>query len=435
MTDMGGGPVPSRTLRWTVLVLLPVVVLALAALVASTLRAYAPPLPPDQIRLSLRGDPHTTMAVVWHAATAAPGTVKVRGDAGMQTFPGRRTDGTPTGSGIWRQADLTGLRPGSTYRYVVTSGDAESGEFEFRTKPLGVHPVRFDVFGDQGDCTHFAPACRVMDGIAADRPNFVLGAGDLTYANDNGPEAADLWANDVMRRYGTWAPLMPTLGNHEYLEGDSIDNYKGRFALPDQGGTSAPDSARGDYYSFDYGPVHVVALPERYVDMKANSDFRRWLEDDLRTACANPAIQWRIAFNHRPFYSTGRRHGPDQTYQKWVAPILEQYHVDLVFSGHEHVYERSLPMNGGTPVTRRANKWRQGAGTAYVVTGGGGAPSYNDFGPAAAWDAVRETGHHHVRVDIDVDGTLRLTAISDDDGQRPIDEVIIERTGRTADCR
>ena len=172
--------------------------------------------------------------------------------------------------------------------------------------------------------------------------------------------------------------------------------------------------------------MHVVALPERYIDMKAGSRFQQWLDADLRQAAADPAIKWRVAFDHRPFYSTGQRHGADHTYVKWVRPVLEKYHVDVVFSGHEHTYERTLPMLNGVARSESPKTWTQGAGPAYVVTGGGGAPVYNDFGPAQPWDAVRRKGHEHVRVDIDASGnTLRLTAIADDDGHVPFDQFVI----------
>ena len=433
--DNGSAPSPSSKFRWRVLLAVPLVVVIIAGLTAWRFLGHTPSRPPDQVRVSLRGDAHTSFAVVWHAATDASGSVKILEDSGSRVFPGRPTDGTPIGSGVWRQAEVTGLQPGTTYKYVVTSGDAQTPEFQFRTESVGAHPVRFDVFGDQGDCTHFAAACRVMDGIAADKPDFVVGLGDFAYANDNGADAWDLWANDIMRRYGTWAPLMPATGNHEYAKGDSIENYKGRFALPKPSGNAAlPVQSSGDFYSFDYGPVHLVALPEHYVNIGKNSEFMRWLRADLQAACSNPTIQWRIAFTHRPFYSTGRRHGSDKAYQKYIAPTLERYHLDLVFSGHEHEYERSLQMRGGKPVTKNPERWQKGAGTAYVVTGGGGAPTYHDFGPAAAWDAARKRGHHHVRVDVGVDGTLHLTAISDENGQRPFDRVVIKGPGKSADC-
>ncbi len=419
---------PAR-LHWLLLAALPVILAATAAAAFLGIKPYDPGQPADQIKLSWSGDPHTSLVVVWHADRADDAGVTVSGDAASRRFEGQRTYGNPIGTGVWFQAHITGLRPGTAYQYVISSGPARTPAYHFRTEAAGPHPVRFDIFADQGDCVHYAAACKVMEGIARDRPDFVLGAGDLTYSDesDNGPDAADTWANDIMRFYSTWAPLLPTPGNHEYLPGDSINNYTGRFALPDQQpGQSGPGRSRGDYYSFTYGPVHVVALPERYIDMKAGSRFQQWLEADLRQAAADPAIKWRVAFDHRPFYSTGQRHGADHTYVKWVRPVLERYHFDLVFSGHEHTYERSLPMLNGTPRAQSAKTWTQGIGTAYVVTGGGGAPIYNDFGPPQPWDAVRRKGHEHVRVDIDAAGkTLRLTTIADDDGHIPFDQVVI----------
>jgi hypothetical protein len=417
-----------KRLRQILLAVLPVVLLGSAAAAFLGVKPYDPGHPADQIKLSWSGAPQTSVVILWHADRLADAWVRLSEGTASWTVNGQRTPSKTIGAGVWLEAHVTGLRPGRTYQYMINSGPAQTPFYQFRTEPAGPHAVRFDVFADQGDCLHYAAACKVMEGIAQDRPQFVLGAGDLSYANDadNGPAAANTWANDIMRYYSTWAPLLPTPGNHEYLPGDNIDNYKGRFGLPGrEQGQDGSGQGGGDYYSFTYGPVHVVALPERYINMKAGSRFQRWLEADLRAAAADPAVKWRIAFDHRPFYSTGLRHGGDHTYVKWVRPVLEKYQVDIVFSGHEHTYERTLPMVNGVPRSGRAT-WTQGTGIAYVVTGGGGAPIYNDFGPAKPWDAVRRTGHEHVRVDLDPTGrTLRVTAIADDHGHVPFDEFVI----------
>lgn len=416
-------------LRHLLLAVLPMVLAGSAAAAFFGVKPYDPGRPADQIKLSWSGDPHTSLVILWHADRLADAWVKVSDGTASRTVNGQRTDGKTIGSGVWLEAHVTGLQPGRTYRYMINSGPAQTPFHQFTTEAAGPHAVRFDVFADQGDCVHYAAACKVMEGIAQDRPQFVLGAGDLSYADeaDNGPAAANTWANDIMRYYSTWAPLLPTPGNHEYLPGDTIDNYKARFGLSGRGpGQDGSGQAGGDYYSLTYGPVHVVALPERYINMKVGSRFRRWLEADLQQAAADPAVKWRIAFDHRPFYSTGRRHGADHTYVKWVRPVLEKYHFDIVFSGHEHEYERTLPMINGAPRSRVSTAWAKGTGIAYVVTGGGGAPIYDDFGPAQPWDAVRRTGHEHVRVDVDPGGrTLRVTAVADDDGHVTFDQFVI----------
>jgi Iron/zinc purple acid phosphatase-like protein C len=119
-----------------------------------------------------------------------------------------------------------------------------------------------------------------------------------------------------------------------------------------------------------------------------------------------------VAFDHRPFYSSGRRHGPYEAFGHDELPTLEQHHVDLVLSGHEHNYERTLPLRGGSAVSRDNTHVRKGQGTTYIVTGGGGAGTYDDFGPMPAWDAVRRAHHEHLRIDV-TPTALHVLALSD----------------------
>ena len=71
-----------------------------------------------------------------------------------------------------------------------------------------------------------------------------------------------------------------------------------------------------------------------------------WLEADL----ANTAQDWIIAYWHHPPYSKGS-HDSDSEQRLYemrenVVPILEDYGVDLVFTGHSHSYERSFLIDG-----------------------------------------------------------------------------------------
>jgi hypothetical protein len=204
---------------------------------------------------------------------------------------------------------------------------------------------------------------------------------------------------------------MPTVGNHEFPAGDPtgrfrdpIDDYKGHFALPPGNGE--------DYYSFTYAGVHVVALPEIYVSQSRRGRFVRWLEEDLTAARKNPAVHWVVAFDHRPFYSSGKRHGPYAPFVRTELPILEAHHVDLVISGHEHNYERTLPMRSGKAASHDSGRIRAGAGTVYVVTGGGGAGTYDDFGPEPSYDAVRAVHHEHLRIDV-TPTAMHVVAVGD----------------------
>ena len=79
---------------------------------------------------------------------------------------------------------------------------------------------------------------------------------------------------------------------------------------------------------------------------------------------------WTIVNHHRPIWSSGTRHGSDQTLLQQWGPLIDQYHVDLVVAGHDHIYERTKPMNADQVQATTAT------GTVYVVSGGAGASLY-----------------------------------------------------------
>jgi 3',5'-cyclic AMP phosphodiesterase CpdA len=114
------------------------------------------------------------------------------------------------------------------------------------------------------------------------------------------------------------------------------------------------DSFQGEgYYSFDWGPVHVVTL-DTNSDYDPGSKQYQFLKRDL----ASTSRPFKVFFSHHPAYSSGS-HGSTKKMQDYLQPLFEENGVQLVFAGHDHTYERTI-INGIT----------------YVVSGGGGAPLY-----------------------------------------------------------
>ncbi|MCX6632188.1 MAG: metallophosphoesterase, partial [Candidatus Solibacter sp.] len=96
----------------------------------------------------------------------------------------------------------------------------------------------------------------------------------------------------------------------------------------------------------------------------AGDRMLEWLENDL----ANTRAQWRVAFFHQTPYPT-EHHVDDPidiAARNLFVPILERYGVQVVFAGHEHNYQRTKTLRGGTPVPAG------GVGTVYLTSGGGG---------------------------------------------------------------
>jgi len=106
------------------------------------------------------------------------------------------------------------------------------------------------------------------------------------------------------------------------------------------------------YYVSQHGPAEFF-----YLDSSEPGFFEdgaltqlEWLDDHL----ASSTSQWKIVAMHHPVYSCGV-HGPTARLKEYLEPILVRHKVDLVLSGHDHNYERTVPIDGIT----------------YVVSGGG----------------------------------------------------------------
>ena len=183
-------------------------------------------------------------------------------------------------------------------------------------------------------------------------------------------------------------PLMPVIGNHEAR----ADAYFAQLPTP------AHPHAEGyhdqEYYSFDYASMHVVALS---TEASAAGAQRDWLRADLAAAAARPGIRWTVAFGHRPPFSSGRHGSWLQAYEAW-APVFDEFRVPLTFWGHDHDYERTVPLRGGMA---------GGKGTVYVVTGGGGAP-LGEVG-ASGFTAFSKTTYEFLEVEVGPD-ELSVTA-------------------------
>ncbi len=242
---------------------------------------------------------------------------------------------------------LTGLLPYTLYRYQVWSNDVPLGqESTFRTAaPADQAAFSFAVLGD----TRYNHAAHqsVADCIAQLGPDFALHMGDLVQAGGDASDWDMFFSVEGNLLHQT--SLFPVLGNHE----NNHPNYLDAFHLPNN----------ERWYSFDYGHAHFVALQvDGYASFVPGSPQYAWLENDL----ASSDKEWKVVALHIPPYSSGPNapYGDAPVAQAVLPPLFERYGVDVVFSGHDHDYERSLV-----------------SGITYVVSGGGGAPLYEQTNP------------------------------------------------------
>ena len=316
-------------------------------------------------------------------------------------------DAYPTDPRLF-QLTLTGLHPGTLYQYRVKSGSVEDGA-TFLTAVEGSQPFSFAVYGDtrsQDDVPNRNHE-EVVDLINSWSPNFVISTGDLWFSNGDeysggGVQEFFEVEKDLIKN----TPLFPTLGNHEYYTSFSPgagtytepESYKKYFVLP----TNL--SSTEDYYSFDYGNSHFLvvntnrdeSLEVGGSDYRVGSTQHTAIERDLINASNSPDIVHIFVAMHKPAHSNGWKHGcgigviEDPVISVDLGELFQTYDVDIVFSSHEHNYERFQPADSnhqqiwigeppGDPTDPDHPCNTIDEGVTYVVTGGGGASlSYVD---------------------------------------------------------
>ena len=92
------------------------------------------------------------------------------------------------------------------------------------------------------------------------------------------------------------------------------------------------------YYTYARNNVRFFALDSTLMDRKQVA----WIESALRDSRED----WKICYFHHPLYSNAARHGSSVDLRTLIEPIFVKYGVNVVFSGHDHVYERIQPQKG-----------------------------------------------------------------------------------------
>ena len=245
----------------------------------------------------------------------------------------------------------------------------------------------------------------------------------------------DQYQTGVFDFYGTdllnSIPIMPVPGNHEFYgsstaQSDLFIPYFDIFNLPSKGQSGGVASGTEDYYSFDYGNVHFIALDSYgMIDGKRLSDPEsgqfKWLESDL-AANTSP---WTVVFFHHPPYSVlGHVSDAEQELRDIrlnLIPLFDNYGVDLVLNGHSHSYERTkliknhrygaetfreefhlVQPGSGNYKNREKPYLKKNEGTVYAVVGSAGRLDWNGLNlqlPATYYQNKDIGGSLRIRVE------------------------------------
>ena len=243
--------------------------------------------------------------------------------------------------------------------------------------------VVIGVVGDFGSGTSNELA--VANLIKSWNPDFIMTLGDNNYPYG---QAATIDGNvgqfyhdyiyPYLGTYGAGASsnrFFPTVGNHDCCfptpTPTGYDPYLAYFTLP----------GNERYYNYRYGPVEIFCLNSNPNDPDGwtyDSAQGAWLQSHLATSTST----WRLVYFHHPPYSSGALHGTSTGQGYYMRWPFKEWGATVVFSGHDHIYERMLR-----------------DGMTYIVDGIGG-DRIDPFGTFDPYSQVRyNAAYGAVRID------------------------------------
>ena len=336
------------------------------------------------------------------------------------------------------QVAVTDLTPGTAYTYRV--GDRAAGVWsapcafvtDDRDAAFSFITVADVQASSQEDFLHAAETLQSAVETLPDA-EFIVNLGD--YVNDNTNEEWDAYFR-AFAPYNNAFTGVPVAGNHD----GNITNKLNTFCFRNTFCLDKTDnrSIEGVYYSFDYGNAHFAVLNTN--DMYPMSQAQKnWLRNDMNGSDAT----WKILLMHRSLYSAGKNiNKPDTIVMRDVLlPIIDELGIDVVLSGHDHMYMRTdfvkgeKRVGGVTYVTETFGGEQttfavDPAGTVYAIPSTAGTKRYvvneNAIDPIHAVAektlSTRGVGGCFATVEIE-DGRLVYKAYTVDDETREVSEI------------
>ncbi|CAN1278708.1 Purple acid phosphatase 23 [Linum perenne] len=303
-------------------------------------------------------DPASVGSEVWYGKESGKYTAKVRGNSTVYTqlypFEGLLN----YTSAIIHHVRILGLEPGTKYYYKCgdSSITAMSDELVFETMPMpgpDSYPARVAVVGDLGLTWN---SSSTIDHLTMNEPSILL----MSPIRETYQPRWDAWGR-FMEPLTSRIPMMVIEGNHEIepqVSGLTFESYLTRFAVP----AEESGSNTNFYYSFDAGGIHFIMLGA-YIDYNTTGAQFAWLQKDLNQVDRNKT-PWLVAAWHAPWYNSYNSHYQEfECMRQEMEALLYHYHVDVVFNGHVHAYER---------MNRVYNYTLDSCGPVYITVGDGG---------------------------------------------------------------
>lgn len=164
-------------------------------------------------------------------------------------------------------------------------------------------------------------------------------------------------------------PVASTIGNHDTAGSD----YTAHFNNPNSSDELGKTSAGSDYY-FSYGDVLFISLNSN----NRNQEEHRTLMN--KAVASNPDAKWKVVIFHSDIYGSGQPHADTDaaTNRIVLAPLMDEFDIDICLTGHDHTYSRSYQILDGNVIDYdiSSGSVTNPEGTLYITTGSGSGSKY-----------------------------------------------------------
>lgn len=245
------------------------------------------------------------------------------------------------------KATLTALTPDTDYVLRLYIDGKYSDLYYFSTDALG--DFQFTFVGDPqiGNASHGNSWIDTLNIIKKKfGTNLLISAGDQITTPNSEEQYGYLLVDQL-----TGLTFAPTIGPSHDSESSAFSEH---FNLPNVS-TKYGVTQTGANYWYTYNGTLFMHLNMADTSAATNGEHETFMKEAI---AANPDAKWKIAIIHNALYSAGNHSNPEYSYfeseigkyRAALAPVLTDLGIDIVLSGHDHIYVRSHIMNGDTPV-------------------------------------------------------------------------------------
>lgn len=338
------------------------------------------------------------------------------------------------------QVNIKNLKPNTKYMYRVYNGNGKKSQvFEFTTQAKG--DFTFVLAGDPqiGAGKFYADRDKwekALGTIKKQVPqmSFLYSLGDQV--NEYTSKSELEYSGYIERENAKGITFATIIGNHD----SQANSYSQHFALPNlqaEGKTEA-----GSNYYFVYNNTLFIQLNSNNMN---TAEHKATIEKAIEMT-KNQNIKWKVVGFHHAIYSAATHANDDDIIKRRAEypALMKQYGIDLIVSGHDHVYTRSRMMNGGVAIESERNftdkskeegkvpsKYVNPKGQLYLTANSASGSKHYDLVEFKDYMAVRDQHYKPNFTEVKVTDKSIVATTYETDSLKVVDQVEIEKS--TAD--